>query len=421
MRITDNYDWRDSMNIQIKIILIGLIICHVFLGLTYGGESLESEIEQLRKIERVTGSAVGIGGLGEFFELSKVFLRKGKEEDYLNLTEDENPVVRSMGILCLAKHTKSANKLKKHITDSGIIYYFPGGCIGTRITVGKFVRNLLLDVNHLDHRNTSHSLISEDELIGLDIEILSKDSTTTFHDVSRKALSDTFAKKGISLITLSNLKEYAPNLKTYQIIKAVGRLEVSPRRKNFLIACLNNKNFDETSKLVAASALTRYPINHALNILKKQRIYLNGIEQGNWGDVLIETIQKRIAHEKLMRSIRAERTRPANEKIKNSITRAFSNGLLLTLPDFNKSFDHITVHDDYDDDRKVVKRFLIDMSRNLDKYNQPWNTYSDTVYLLRFMIHVRGEERIFQNEFIEEERIEFEANIQKAIKNHFEE
>ena len=142
MRITDNYDWRDSMNIQIKIILIGLIICHVFLGLTYGGESLESEIEQLRKIERVTGSAVGIGGLGEFFELSKVFLRKGKEEDYLNLTEDENPVVRSMGILCLAKHTKSANKLKKHITDSGIIYYFPGGCIGTRITVGKFVRNL---------------------------------------------------------------------------------------------------------------------------------------------------------------------------------------------------------------------------------------------------------------------------------------
>ena len=414
MRITDNYDWRDSMNIQIKIILIGLIICHVFLGLTYGGESLESEIEQLRKIERVTGSAVGIGGLGEFFELSKVFLRKGKEEDYLNLTEDENPVVRSMGILCLAKHTKSANKLKKHITDSGIIYYFPGGCIGTRITVGKFVRNLLLDVNHLDHRNTSHSLISEDELIGLDIEILSKDSTTTFHDISRKALSDVFVKKRISLITLSNLKEYTPNLKTYQIIKAVGRLDVSPRRKNFLISCLKNKNLDKTSRLAAGSALTRYPINHALNTLKKQRIYLNGIEQGNWGDVFLETIQKRIAHEKLMRPIYAERTWPAMEKIIDAVKRAFSNSHPLALPDFNKRFNLKVVHNN-DDIRKVFKRSLIDMSQNLDKFNQPWNTYSDTVYLLRFFFQVRGESSIFT----EAERIEFEVNIRNAIENHF--
>jgi len=407
------------MGIKTKTVLIGLIICHFFLGLAYGGESLESEIEQLRKIERVTGISVGIGGgPGEFFELSKVFLRKGKEEDFLNLTEDENPVVRSMGVLCLAKHTKSANKLKKHITDSGIIYYFPGGCMGTRITVGKFVRNLLLAVNHLDRRNTSLSLISEDELTGLDIEILSKDSTTTFHDVSRKALSDTFAKKGISLITLSNLKEYAPNLKTYQIIKAVGRLEVSPRRKNFLISCLKNKNLDETSRLAAGSALTRYPINHALNTLKKHRIYLNSIEQGNWGDVFLETIQKRIAHEKLMRSIRAGRTRSANEKIKDAVNSALSNSHPLAIPDFKKNFSLVRRYD-LNNARKAANSSLIDLSRNLDKYNHPWNTYSDSVYLLRFMIHVRGERSRFKDTFTEAECIELEANIQKALNNHF--
>ena len=221
-------------------------------------------------------------------------------------------------------------------------------------------------------------------------------------------------KKRISLITLSNLKEYTPNLKTYQIIKAVGRLDVSPRRKNFLISCLKNKNLDKTSRLAAGSALTRYPINHALNTLKKQRIYLNGIEQGNWGDVFLETIQKRIAHEKLMRPIYAERTWPAMEKIIDAVKRAFSNSHPLALPDFNKRFNLKVVHNN-DDIRKVFKRSLIDMSQNLDKFNQPWNTYSDTVYLLRFFFQVRGESSIFT----EAERIEFEVNIRNAIENHF--
>ncbi|MHC4533786.1 MAG: hypothetical protein ACYS6K_07535 [Planctomycetota bacterium] len=408
------------MYIRTKSVFIWLIICHFFLGLIYADNHLETEIEQLKKARRVTGSAVGFGGSpGEFFNLSKVFLQKGKEEDILKLTEDENPVVRSMGILCLAKHTKSANKLRKHITDSGIIYYFPGGCMGSQITVGNFVRKLLLDVNHLDRRNRSLSLISEDELIGLDIEILSKDSTTSFHDISRKALSDFFAKKRISLITLSNLKEYAPNLKTYQIIKAVGRLDVSPRRKNFLISCLKNKNLDTTSRLAAGSALTRYPINHALNTLKKQRIDLNSIEQGNWGDIFLETIQKRIAHEKLMRSIRAGRARSTNEMIKDAVNRVLSNSHPLAIPDFRNNFSLVRRHD-LNNARKAANSSLIDLSRNLDKYNQPWNTYSDTGYLLRFMTRFWVDERIFKDEFTEAERIELEANIQNALNNHFE-
>jgi len=187
------------MSIQTKTVLVWLIICHFFLGLAYGGEPLESEIEQLRKIERVTGSAVGVGGgPGEFFTLSKVFLQKGKEEDFLKLTKDENPVVRSMGILCLAKQKKSVSTLKEFLSDHGVIKYFPYGCVGSFFSVGYFVRRLLIDVNHLDHNEPPHPLISEDELISMDIEILSKDSTTTFHDVSREALSDAFAQKGIS-------------------------------------------------------------------------------------------------------------------------------------------------------------------------------------------------------------------------------
>jgi hypothetical protein len=105
MRIIDNYDWRDSMSIRTKSVFIWLIICHFSISLIYADNHLETEIEKLRKTERVTGRSVGIGGEpGEFFELSKVFLQKGNEEDFLKLTSDENPVVRSMGVLCLIRH-----------------------------------------------------------------------------------------------------------------------------------------------------------------------------------------------------------------------------------------------------------------------------------------------------------------------------
>lgn len=407
------------MSIQTKSVLIALIISCFFSGPAHANNHLENEIGQLRKIKSITGSAVGFAARpGEFFELSKVFLQKGKKEDFLKLTSDENPAVRSMGIFCLAKHTKSAEKLKLHITDSSILYYCPGGCMVSRITVGNFVRNLLLNVNHLEYPKKPIVLISEDELIGLDIEILSKDSTTTFHDVSRQALSEAFAKKGISLITLSNLKEYAPNLEIYKIIKAIGRLDVSPRRKNFLISCLKNKNLDETSRLAAASALTHYPIKYAIDTLKKHRIYLNSIEQENWGDIFIETTRNRIAYENIIRPTQSKHTWRLY-KNKNAINSVFSNSHPLALPDFNKNFSLLRRHD-LDNARKSAKKSLIDISRSLGKYNQPWNTYSDSVYQLRFIVHVWREDGIFKNLFTEAQRIELESNIQNTINNHFE-
>jgi len=215
-------------------------------------------------------------------------------------------------------------------------------------------------------------------------------------------------------------KKVFPNLETYQIIKAVGRLDVSPRRKNFLISCLNNKNLDKTSRLAAASALTRYPIKHASDTLKTQRIYLNSIGQENWGDVFLETLQNRIAYENLMRPIRAQHIlRPSGNK-DAFINRAFSNSHPLALPEFKKIFRFLTWHGD-EDFKKVVKISLIDMSRNLDKFNQPWNTYSDAAYTLSFIIHVWGESLRFKNTFRQMERIEFKANVQNAIQNHFEE
>jgi hypothetical protein len=176
---------------------------------------------------------------------------------------------------------------------------------------------------------------------------------------------------------------------------------------------------DETSRLAAASALTHYPINHALNTLKKHRIYLNSIEQENWGDVLQETVKNRIAYENIIRPTQAKHRWWLSEN-KDAITRAFSNNHPLILSDLNKNFSLLRVYD-RNNARKAAKKSLIDISQNLSKYNQPWNTYSDSVYLLSFIIQVWGEERIFKNEFTETQRTEFKTNVQNAIENHFEE
>lgn len=48
-------------------------------------------------------------------------------------------------------------------------------------------------------------------------------------------------------------------------------------------------------------------------------------------------------------------------------------------------------------------------------------SYSDSVFLLDFIIQVWGEEKIFKNESTKAQLIDFEANIQNATENHFEE
>ena len=45
-------------------------------------------------------------------------------------------------------------------------------------------------------------------------------------------------------------------------------------------------------------------------------------------------------------------------------------------------------------------------------------SYSDSVFLLDFIIQVWGEEKIFKNESTKAQLIDFEANIQNAIENH---
>lgn len=408
------------MSVQIRTVVIRFIIYFFILGSTYPGETLKSEIEQLRTIDRIDGSVIGRGsGSGAFYELSKIFIQKGKEEEFLKLTEDENPIVQSMGLLCLAKNKQSISILKEHLSDQDIIEYQPLGCIVSRTTVGKFARNLMHNANHLEYNTASLPVLSKKELVGLDIGVLAKDSTSSVHDDSRKALSNAFAEWKTSL-TLSELREYVPDLETYQIIKAIGRLELSPKYGRLLISTAKSKNFDDNSRLAAFSALTRSKSERLLNLFERERIYLDSIEGGNWCDHFLETFQNRIFYEKLIRPNPKEFKRLHTEEMRDEAIRAFSNSHPLTLPSLRDRYIlGVALNDEVG--RRIVKKWLFEMSHNLKKFNQPWNTYSDTPYVLRSIVESLKGVRDFKQIFTDAERLELETNIQDAIKNHFEE
>lgn len=400
------------MCIRTKISLIVMIACCFIAGATYAGESLEADIMQLRNMGAVTGSAIGVGASpGSFYILLKVFIKKGAEEDFIKLTEHKNPVVRCMGLFCFAQHRKSINILKEHITDSDIITYCPGGCVFDRTTVGSFARELLNNTNSLNIGATEIPILSKDQLIGLDIYVLSRDSTSSFHNESVRALSKVYLDKGTTL-TL-------PDFKPYQIIKAVGRLGITPQQREFLFACVRDENLDHVSRLTATSALTRDANETVLSYIESERAHLNNLTEGNLGDRFLETLQNRISHEKFMEVVR-ELSWRKKENLDSAVIKALSNSHLLAFPDLTND-RYLWKGPHHDHICNIVGASLVKISKNLEQINQPWNTYSDTAYALNFVIETRKGNLLFDHVFTPARRSEIEKNVKKAIENHFEE
>lgn len=107
---------------------------------------------ELDSLKAVTGSAVGVAGApGRFWQLTHVFLAKGNENIYLELTNDLHPATRVMGAYCLihADVKKYQQILDKLIKDKTEIDYMPGGCIIYREQVGQIVTDIIKDPNIL--------------------------------------------------------------------------------------------------------------------------------------------------------------------------------------------------------------------------------------------------------------------------------
>jgi hypothetical protein len=110
---------------------------------------------KLRGVKRVTSRTPGwTAAVGEFFRLSEEMLRYGSAGDFERLAEDENPVVRVMGLVCLARADpeKSAAVLPLHFGDQAVVDV-SHNCVTYETTVGRLARRLLSEPNFLGHES----------------------------------------------------------------------------------------------------------------------------------------------------------------------------------------------------------------------------------------------------------------------------
>ncbi|MFL6231130.1 MAG: hypothetical protein ACJ741_20320 [Pyrinomonadaceae bacterium] len=113
---------------------------------------LTSLLFRLRLVKEVSSKVVGWGVRGEFFLLSEDILRVGDEGDFKRMLDDENPIVRAMGLICLAQSNavKHADALRSRLGDDGQVGLLVG-CVGRRARVGEIASMLLADPDFLGH------------------------------------------------------------------------------------------------------------------------------------------------------------------------------------------------------------------------------------------------------------------------------
>lgn len=120
------------------------------------GKEFYELISELERVEWVSGEATGYGAQpGQFFLLYEKIMKAGNEEDFIRLTMHSNPVIRVMGLLCLAnidpvKHKELLEGFYKDVTKVG---YQPFGCVVDESTVGEIARQIVNDprVLYLEH------------------------------------------------------------------------------------------------------------------------------------------------------------------------------------------------------------------------------------------------------------------------------
>ncbi|HEV2881441.1 MAG TPA: hypothetical protein VGX24_09215 [Pyrinomonadaceae bacterium] len=116
---------------------------------------LRSIVWKLRTVRQVSSRTPGWSPPGEFFKLSVELLRYGNEAEFQKLLKDENPILRVMGLVCLAQldFEKHSQTLREHAIDKAIVA-LADQCTIADLTVGRIAGMLLKNPDFLGHQNT---------------------------------------------------------------------------------------------------------------------------------------------------------------------------------------------------------------------------------------------------------------------------
>jgi hypothetical protein len=114
-------------------------------------KALDPPMTELMKVKWISNHDPGFGGGNDFYKLSKQFLKSHSPADFRRMVNHPNPIVRAMGLLCLAQTEKdeSFQVLMSHARDEAVVYLHQG-CLVSKITVGEFAKRLLTEPDFLD-------------------------------------------------------------------------------------------------------------------------------------------------------------------------------------------------------------------------------------------------------------------------------
>ena len=112
---------------------------------------LDPLMSDLLRVKWISNHDPGFGSPNEFYKLSKHFLGNYTTADFRRMLNDRNPIVRAMGLLCLAQsaNDESLWVLLSHSEDKAVVYLHQG-CLVSRITIGEFAKRLLVNPDFLD-------------------------------------------------------------------------------------------------------------------------------------------------------------------------------------------------------------------------------------------------------------------------------
>ncbi len=128
------------------LVVLGAISAHAQTA-----KALDPAMTELMKVKWISNHDPGFGGGNEFYKLSKQFVKSHTAADFRRMVNHFNPIVRAMGLLCLAQTEKDASLqiLMSHSRDEAEVYLHEG-CLMSKITVGDFAKRLLIEPDFLD-------------------------------------------------------------------------------------------------------------------------------------------------------------------------------------------------------------------------------------------------------------------------------
>ena len=110
-------------------------------------------MNKLLTVKWISNHDPGFGGRNEFYKLSKELLQTHDTADFERMVNQRNPIVRAMGLLCLAQTDRDQYLLLflAHWKDPERVALHQG-CIVSQVTVGEFVQRLFVNPYFLDPR-----------------------------------------------------------------------------------------------------------------------------------------------------------------------------------------------------------------------------------------------------------------------------